>query len=121
MPSSARAELAESCAAAACISRSRRPEIGSGCATIVRYSVAPATDSRSMVRRGFGHREAAEASARATSTPARMARTRGLSGDSFATASASVNDIDCAPAPAGTAAASTAQSTAPRIATSNKE
>ena len=41
------ATLADTSAAAACTSKPRRPVIGSGCVTIVRFSVTPATDSRS--------------------------------------------------------------------------
>ncbi len=56
--SSARLELAAASADADCTSSSRRPVIGSGCVTIVMYSVTPATDSRSKVSRGFGQRPA---------------------------------------------------------------
>ena len=56
--------------------------------------VTPSTDSRSTVTRGLGQRPAANTSARATSTPARIARTRGLFGDSRASASDSVSDND---------------------------
>ena len=50
----------------------------------------PATDCRSQFTRGLGQRPAASTSTRATSTPARIARTRGLSVDSRASASDSV-------------------------------
>src|SRR4029453_17785995 len=78
------------------LSRSRLPVIGSGWATIVICSVMPATDSRSHVNRGLGQREAADTSALAISIAARMARTRGLSGDNLASASASESANDCA-------------------------
>ena len=57
------------------------------------FSVTPATDSRLNVNRGLGHRPAARASARATSTPLRISRTRGLSALSLASASASVRTV----------------------------
>ena len=75
--------------------------IGRGCATIVRYSVTPPTDSRSIVSRGFGHRPAVKTSTRAMSVAARIARTRGLVVDNRASASASVNINDWAATPDG--------------------
>jgi cytochrome c peroxidase len=77
------------------------------------YSVDPATDSRSTVTRGLGHRLADTTSARANSTPARMARSRGLFADKRASASDSVNINDCASLRGGPASIATAtQSTA---------
>src|SRR5207247_4795327 len=93
-----------------------RPVTGSGCVTITMCSVTPATDSRSHVKRGFGQRAADNTSTRATSTPARTARARGLSADNRANASDSVKAVDWAPTLAGmTAAASATQITALRI------
>src|SRR5262245_35390656 len=57
------------------------------------FSVTPATDSRLNVKRGFGHRAAASDSARVTSTLLRIARTRGLSALSRASASASERTV----------------------------
>ena len=89
---------------------------GSTCATITMFSVMPATDSRLNVTRGFGQRAAARTSARATSTAARAACTRGLSAASCARAWDSVSDNVWAPALAGSrAAASAARTTRARI------
>ena len=113
---SARLELADTRAVAACASSPRRPVIGSTCDTVVRYSVTPATDSRVRLGCGLGHRDAASTSTRVMSTAARIACTRGLVGESRAKASDSVNVNVCAPAPSGIdAAARAAQSTALRI------
>ena len=87
--SSARLVRASASAEAALTSSPRRPVMGSDCVTVHMFSVTPATASRLYVARGFGQRPAASTSARARSAAARMARTRGLSEDSRARASAS--------------------------------
>ena len=119
--SSTRCEVASTSADAAWMSSPRRPVIGRTCATIVMFSVTPATDSRSNVTRGFGQRPAASTSARASSIPARMARTLGLVGDKRANASASVSMTDCPTAAAGAnTTPSAAYNTTLRINTSNE-
>ena len=94
-------------------------------ATADYWSANPVADTEKLVIVGydrrflsdqFGQRAADNTSTRATSTPARTARARGLSADNRANASDSVKAVDWAPTLAGmTAAASATQITALRI------